>query len=354
MSPLIALEPLRDAVFALAGAIVLLSLALQVERAVAAFQERRAGRKEALLTKLVYRVIQGELCLAEVAALSRLERRVARGILLRLAPDLRGESSVGIAELYRRLGLLQADLKRLRSWRAITRANAAADLGLVRAPEALPVLTKALDDPDVRVRQAAVWALGQAGGPDTLAAMVRVLGDSDVTVARRAQEVLAERGQEVKDAILTYAGKSANRSGRLAAIQLMGWLRIAGGAELLLGFMSDLDPEVRVKSVKAAAAVGDPRFMVVFHRLLSDPKWEVRCQAAKGLTEFGSPESVPFLEKSLHDQQWWVRLYAATALSEAGSRGEEILQKALTDPDPPVRSMARYLLERGTTIPVLP
>jgi hypothetical protein len=184
MSPLIALEPLGDAVFALAGAIVLLSLALQVERAVAAFQERRAGRKEALLTELVYRVIQGELCIAEVAALSRLERRVARGILLRLAPDLRGESSVGIAELYRRLGLLKADLKGMRSWRAITRAHAAADLGLVRAAEALPALTKALDDPDVRVRQASVWALGQAGGPDTLAALVRVLGDSDVTVAR--------------------------------------------------------------------------------------------------------------------------------------------------------------------------
>jgi hypothetical protein len=184
MSPLIALEPLGDAVFALAGAIVLLSLALQVERAVAAFQERRAGRKEALLTELVYRVIQGELCIAEVAALSRLERRVARGILLRLAPDLRGESSVGIAELYRGLGLLEADLKRMRSWRAITRAHAAADLGLVRAAEALPALTKALDDPDVRVRQASVWALGQAGGPDTLAALVRVLGDSDVTVAR--------------------------------------------------------------------------------------------------------------------------------------------------------------------------
>ena len=28
--------------------------------------------------------------------------------------------------------------------------------------------------------------------------------------------------------------------------------------------------------------------------------------------------------------------------------------RALTDPDPPVRSMARYLLERGSTIPVLP
>jgi HEAT repeat protein len=325
-----------------------------VERAVSSFQERRAGRKEALLTKLVYRVIQGELCIAEVAALSRLERRVVRGILLRLAPDLRGESSVGIADLYRRLGLLQADLRRLRSRRALTRASAAADLGLVRAAEALPALTKALDDPDVRVRQTTVWALGQAGGPDTLAALVPVLGDSEVTVARRAQEVLAERGQEVKDAILTFVGKSTSRPGRLAAIELLGWLRISGGAELLLGFMGDLDPEVRVKSVKAAAAVGDPRFMGVFHRLLNDPRWEVRCQAAKGLTVFGSPDSVPFLEKSLRDPHWWVRFYVATALSEAGPRGEEILQQALCDPDPPVRDMARYLLERGSAVPVLP
>jgi HEAT repeat protein len=354
MSPVVPLELLRGAVFALAGAIVLLSLALQVERAVSSFRTRRAGRKEILLTRLVYRFIQGESCLTEVGALSRLERRVTRGILLRLAPDLRGESGEGIADLYRRLGWLQADLKRLRSWRAMTRANAAADLGLMRAAEALPALTKALDDADVRVRQTAVWALGQAGGPDTLAALVRLLGDSSITVARRAQEILAERGQEVKDAIVTYVGKSANRSGRLAGIELLGWLRIPGGADLLLGFMGDLDYEVRVKSVKAAAAIGDPRFMEVFHRLLEDSRWEVRCQAAKGLTVFGSPDSVPFLEKSLRDPHWWVRFYAATALSEAGSRGEEVLHEAMRDPNPPVRNMARYLLERGGAVPVLP
>ena len=58
--------------------------------------------------------------------------------------------------------------------------------------------------------------------------------------------------------------------------------------------MSDLDPEVRVKSVKAAAAIGDPRFMPVFHRLLDDPRWEVRCQAAKGLSCLGAPIRFPF------------------------------------------------------------
>jgi HEAT repeat protein len=354
MPSVVVLEPLRVAVFALAGAIVLLFLVLLIERAVSSFQKSRVRRKEALLTELVYRAIQAAPGLSRVGALSRFDRRVVRGILLGLAPDLRGETGEAIAELYRSLGLLRGDLKRLRSWRAITRANAAADLGLVRAAEALPALTEALDDPDVRVREATVWALGQSGGPATLAALVRLLGDSSVTVARRAQEVLAERGHEVKDAILTYAGKSTNRSGRLAAVELLGWLRISGGAELLVDFMGDLDPEVRVKSVKAAAAVGDPRFMGVFHRLLNDPRWEVRCQAAKGLTVFGSPDSVPFLEKSLRDQHWWVRFYAATALSEAGPRGEEILHQALRDPDAPVRGMARYLLERGGAVPVLP
>jgi HEAT repeat protein len=290
----------------------------------------------------------------EVTALSRYDRRVARGILLRLAPDLRGEASEAIADLYRRLGLLQADLKRLRSWRAMTRANAAADLGLIGPPEALPALTNALEDGDVRVRQTAVWALGQTGGVATLTALVRLLGDPSVTVARRAQEVLAERGHEVKQALLTYAEKSANRSGRLAAIELLGWLRMSEGAELLLDCLGDLDPEVRIKSVKAAAAVGDPRFMEAFHRLLDDPRWEVRCQAAKGLTVFGSAESVPHLEKSLRDPRWWVRFYAATALSESGHKGEEVLRQVLDDPEQPVRSMARYLLERGAAIPALP
>jgi HEAT repeat protein len=354
MEPVVPLEPLRDAVLVLGGAIVLLSLALLIERGVSSFNKIRAERKEALLTDLVFSVIQGAPGDTELGVLSRFDRRIIRGILLRLAPDLRGETGEAIAELYGRLGLLKADLKRLKSWRPITRANAAADLGLVRAAEALPALTRALDDPDVRVRQTAVWALGQAGGADALAALVRILGDSSVTVARRAQEVLAERGQEVKAAILSYAERSSSRSGRLAAIELLGWLRIPAGARLLLDFMGDLDPEVRIKSVKAAAAVGDPRFMVVFHRLLTDPKWEVRCQAAKGLSVFGSADSVPLLERCLRDEHWWVRFYAATALSEAGLRGAEVLKKAEQDAEPPVRHMARYLLERGSAVPVLP
>jgi HEAT repeat protein len=347
-------KPLMDAVFVLAGALLLLALTLLVERGVSAVQATRACRKEVVLTGLLQQALQGTPGIIHVGALSKFELRLARGILLRLAPDLRGEAADAIAELYRRMGFLQDDLARLRSWRPMTRANAAADLGVAGAAEAVPALSRSLDDRDVRVRQAVVWALGQTGELGTLTNMVRLLGDPHIRVARRAQEVLAERGLEVKDAILAYAASSANRSGRLAAIELIGWLRIPEGVDLLLNCVSDLDPEIRVKAVKAAAAVGDPRFLEPFHQLLSDVRWEVRCQAAKGLTVFGSPDSVPLLLRALHDQHWWVRLYAATALSESGPIGHAVLQNALHDPNPPARQMARYLLERGTVVPALP
>ncbi|MFL5402306.1 MAG: HEAT repeat domain-containing protein [Gemmatimonadales bacterium] len=355
MAPVVALEPLRTAVFALSGAVVLLSLVLVCERSYAGLRKRRSSDREAHLTAIVYRALRlisgGQ---PNLGALGRFDRRLMRRILLRLALDVRGETAEGITDLYRKLGFLQYDLARLRSWRANIRSNAAADLGLIRSVEALPALIQALDDPDLRVRQTAVWALGQGSDPEISPVLVRLLGDPSRIVARRAQEVLAERGSDSKDAILAYAGKTASRAGRLAAIELIGWLKIAEGAQLLLTFATDMDSETRVKSTKAAAAIGDPRFMEIFSRGLSDARWEVRCQAAKGLSLFGSPDSLPGLAAALRDSQWWVRFYAATALSEIGPQGEAALHQALEDPEQSVREMARYLLERGDAVPALP
>lgn len=355
MAPVVALEPLRICVFALVGAVVLLGLVLLLERTLAALVRIRTNKREPALTRLVYRAVQSTSpALSDFRRLSRFDRKLMRSILLGLALDLRGDASEVIATLYRELGFLKKDIRRLRSWRATTRARAAADLGVIHSPHAVPDLVQALNDPDVRVRQVAVWAVGQVGGPPALSGLVRLLGDPSLAVAQRAQEVLAQRGHEVVDAILAYAENTSNRAGRLATIELLGWLRITTASDLLVGFMSDLDPEVRVKSVKAAAAIGDPRFLEIFHARLEDPSWPVRCQAAKGLSLFGSPDSVPWLKAALRDQQWWVRFYAATALAEVGPAGEAALSSALNDPEPSVRDMARYLTERGAMVPALP
>jgi HEAT repeat protein len=355
MAPVLALEPLRNGVLGLAATVILLALFLVIERSAAAISRFRIDRREPALTRLVYRALQSTSGPpSEFRRLSRFDRRLVRSILLGLALDLRGETGEAIAVLYRHLGFLKIDLARLKAWRASQRANAAADLGLIHFADAVPALAQALNDPDVRVRQAAVWALGQVGSPEALSSLVHLLGDPSMAVSHRVQEVLAERGREVVGPMLTYAEGTSSRAGRLAAIELFGWLRITTASDLLLVSMSDLDPEVRVKSVKAAAAIGDPRFLEAFHAALEDSSWAVRCQAAKGLSLFGSPESVPRLARALRDQQWWVRFYAATALAEGGPAGAEALSSALQDPDPSVRDMARYLLERGEMVPALP
>jgi HEAT repeat protein len=355
MAPVVALEPLRNAVLGLAATVALLALFLLLERTTSWVTQVRSNRRMPQLTRLVYDAVQTmPPQISMLVRLGRFDRRLVRSILLGLSLDLRGDTGEALCELYRKLGFLKRDLRALRSWRAVRRAGAAADLGVIRAAEATPKLSEAVLDPDVRVRQAAVWAIGQSGTSATVGGLVRVLGDKNLLVAHRAQEVLAERGREVTEAILGYAGSTASRSGRLAAIELIGWLRITTAADLLVTFTSDLDPEVRVKSVKAAAAIGDPRFLEIFHALLEDPSWPVRCQAAKGLSLFGSPSSVPFLAKALRDRQWWVRFYAATALAEGGLAGEEALTAALDDAEPLVRDMARYLLERRGAVPALP
>ena len=355
MAPGVALEPLSNAVLGLAAAVIALAAFLLAQRSIVLVTQSRIAHREPLLTRRVYDVVQSSpIDPQPLARLGRFDRKLVRSILLRLALDLRGDTGDALSEAYRDLGFLRHDLSRMSSWRAATRANAAADLGLIHARDAIPVLMRALTDRDVRVRQAAVWSLGQVGDPATLGGLLRFLADRNVIVAHRVQEVLAERGREIPEAIVSYAEATANRGGRLAAIELIGWLRITTAARLLLVFMTDLDPEVRVKSVKAAAAIGDPIFLETFHACLEDSSWPVRCQAAKGLSLFGSPTSVPQLSKALRDQQWWVRFYAATALAEVGPPGEEALTSALHDPEPGVRDMARYLLERGHAIPALP
>lgn len=349
------LEVLRSCALALAGVVVMLSLVLLVERLVAALRARRVQRRGAELAPLVYEAIQdAALPHTLPGRFSRSDRQVVRGILLRLALDLRGDTGERITSLYQGLGLLKADENRLRSWSARRRARAAVDLGLIRASQALPALARALDDGDIRVRQAAAWAVGQVADREALLVLIRLLGDPSTVVARRAQEVLAERGREIEDALLSYAGETDCPEGRLRTIELLGWLRVAGAVALLLRLMKDPDSETRVKVVKAATAIGDPRFLEPFHDALEDSQWEVRCQAARGLSVLGSPSSVPGLSRALRDPQWWVRFYAAVALAEIGAVGKAALTDLVQGRPSPAHHMARYLLERGSAVPALP
>ena len=326
-----------------------------VQRAGAALVTAHVRRREAALSRLLYRALETPEALPRLRrALRGFDRAVLRRMLLRLALDLRGDEARAIADLYRGLGLLDAELQALGAWRARRRAAAAANLATLRMPRIQRQLVRALDDPDRTVRIALIRAIGEIGDRRALVALVRRLGERSPTVVRQVEQVLIDRGREVIPELVAYAETSPRLHGRRAAVEVLGFLRTPLAAELLLELVWHPDRELRIRAVKAAAAIGDPRFLDAFHELLADPAWGVRCQAAKGLGSLGSPASVPLLRVALGDDHWWVRFYAAVALAELGESGHAALQAAVTDPEPTVRDMARYLVARGPLLPALP
>ncbi len=341
-------------VLALGVGVGLLYCFLLLQRELATLVTAYAKGREAALTPLVHRALSDPSAILELRlALHRGDHRVVREMLLHLAVDLRGEEAARIARLFRDLGLLDAEIGCLRSWRRGRRAEAAAHLGALRVPGTFRVLLPALEDRDLHVRMAGVRALGDVGTQEALAALIPVLGDASPMVSRQAQDILAERGGKVARDLRGYVRSTGNRRGRLAAVELLGWHRAPEAARLLLDLLRDADAEIRVKAVKAAAAIGDPRFLDIFHGLLTDASWEVRCHAARGLGLLGSRDSVPRLRPLLGDRHWWVRYHAAVGLAELGPEGKSALQEARGDADARVHEMARYILERGV-VPVLP
>ena len=204
------------------------------------------------------------------------------------------------------------------------------------------------------MRIALIRAIGEIGDRQALLELIPRLGEKSPTVVRQVEQVLVDRGREVVSELVAYAAITTKLRGRRAAVEVLGLLRAPAAADLLLELVHAADTELRIRSVKAAAAIGDPRFLDAFHELLADQVWEVRCQAAKGLGALGSPTSVEGLRIALADAHWWVRFYAAVALAELGDPGYDALETATEDAEPMVRDMARYLVARGAMLPVLP
>lgn len=83
-------------------------------------------------------------------------------------------------------------LHELKSERPAMRYEAAHAAGELALEDALPQLVQMIDDPDLEVRLAAVWALGQIGGKPAAEALTLALQGKNAAMKEAAQEALQE------------------------------------------------------------------------------------------------------------------------------------------------------------------
>ena len=73
--------------------------------------------------------------------------------------------------------------------------------------------------------------------------------------------------------------------------------------------------QIKVASIKALAAFGNPDDEQLLQIAAQDKEWVVRAAAVKGLSLLDSPTALASVKNALRDKEWWVRQTAANALT---------------------------------------
>jgi HEAT repeat protein len=167
----------------------------------------------------------------------------------------------------------------------------------------------AADDPDRRVRAAALAALVRRGTPAAAArAWPRAAGDPDPTVRRRAAELAASGRAGARDATVVALLHDTDPLVAEAAAWALGERPGSPAAIDALAEAATVHPDalVREAAVAALGALGDEAGLPAILAACHD-KPAVRRRAVLALAPFSGSEVDGALARALEDRDWQVR-----------------------------------------------
>lgn len=170
-------------------------------------------------------------------------------------------------------------MEMLASDRPEIRELAAGELIGLRASEAAPALTGALDDVNPNVRWKAAEALGALGDTTCAADLMPLLDDEEGFVRNSAMRILAAMGEESITGRAIELCRSPDRWTRVAAIQALGALRSKEGLPALIEALGDEEADVRRSAAVALLLAGSPAALPALDEAAGDEDREVRIYA---------------------------------------------------------------------------
>ena len=182
-------------------------------------------------------------------------------------------------------------------------------LGKTGNKEALPLLTKALDDPSGKVREAAVEALSSVSGRDAIPHLISFMkkyqgADDQLSAVNAFMTVATGSDMSMVSELLKEGSPAARKS----AVDLLAWKRNEQSFKEVLPFTSDADESVRKSAFSALTVLAGADDQDEIIKLLGNTSNQVY---------------IPELQKAL--------AYAAGKVKDPEKRSSEIL-KSLNDP----------------------
>lgn len=335
------------AIASVGGTFLLVTAAIVLNKAWRDWLERKRQRRRRVLEPRILRWAHGDAVSVLPAVdgeLSRGDRPVVEAILLDSIQRVRGIERERMGSALEQLGFVEDYVQGLSSSRWWRRATCAERLGLSGAERAIHPLVNALNDVDSEVRLRAAQALGRLGGKAAVRPLIHALDEPNRWSTIRLSDILTGMGHEVVDELIGFFPE-LSRHGKLAALDILGRIRLLHSAEWLRERLDDFESDVRARACHALGEIGDPAAIDALIAAMQDADWPVRAMAAKALGKVRPKLAIPTLAEAMRDKEWWVRANAAEALRQCGEEGVQALRRMLHDRDTYAQHQAVLMIQ---------
>ena len=214
------------------------------------------------------------------------------------------------------------------------RGNAALALGLIGDARAARPLVAAQQDTNPDVRRAAVTALGGLKDPNNLELFVKMLNDPEPKIRLAAIGGISQIGGATAafESLRQAALHDEDRLVRESATGMLGSSKDPRAVDALLAALQDSYINVRINAARGLGRLRSTEAVDALIRMLSSDESALRQAAAEALGDLGDPRAVnPIINMLIQEnsRNWYmVVLRGLQALSRLGHKGAaDMLQK---------------------------
>ncbi len=194
-----------------------------------------------------------------------------------------------------------------------TQEFAAGIIGNIGNKAAVPALLKALEKKPPR-RYAIVWALGKIKDERAIPTLIEAFRDERADVRKTAMRSLLMIASPAVPYLIARIN-DPDPIMRVHVITSLGELGVASSEELVLRSLKDPDDRVREAACRALGYLGSVKSVGPLSEMIEDPNWRVRINAINALGLIGDASPVPLIEKTITDQRFIVREWSSRALA---------------------------------------
>lgn len=277
-------------------------------------------------------------------------RAALKKVLIDFAQDVSGEASERLVYFFHSLGFVDDELKLMQSRHWWIRAQAARDLGLLRARKAITALTAALEDENHDVRLQAMQSLVALVGVAALEAIFRISRNLSQWT-KIELSIIIMKSKEEGVPYLMDALRSPDKSVVVFAIEMLAEIGFVSAVEpLIIIFQQTMDPLIQLKATEALGRLGDERAEHVLMQAAQHPLPHVRIKALEALGRLGSSTAIPLLMSRTQVSDFIETITATRALGALGQEGHKQLKTLTKSNDKNIRAIAAQVMEEITEI----